>query len=125
MSYDSGAQGNISSRPTLRRKTSAGLLSSFKAPAAIGVGGGAVLPSSYPQLPPTPPISSPSPSSMAMGREWDSQSQFSESTAATATALVNSLAPAPAFQGTSIEYLRDMVQKRIVTLTYMRNTHEG
>ncbi|KAF8919239.1 hypothetical protein CPB85DRAFT_1529471 [Mucidula mucida] len=28
-------------------------------------------------------------------------------------------------QGTSIEYLRDLVQKRIITLTYMRNMHEG
>lgn len=26
---------------------------------------------------------------------------------------------------TSIEYLRDLVQKRIITLTYMRNMHEG
>lgn len=126
MSYDAQAQGNINSRPTVRRKTSAGLLlSSFKAPGAIGgVGGGAVLASSYPQLPPTPPILSPSTSaSMVMGREWDTQSQYSESTAASATAVVNSLAPG--FQGTSVEYLRDMVQKRIVTLTYMRNTHEG
>ncbi|KIJ23959.1 hypothetical protein M422DRAFT_217358 [Sphaerobolus stellatus SS14] len=46
-----------------------------------------------------------------MGRDWDAQS---DSTAVT-----------PTFQGTSVEYLRDMVQKRIVTLTYMRNTHEG
>ena len=28
-------------------------------------------------------------------------------------------------QGTSADYLRDMVQKRIITLTYMRNVHEG
>lgn len=27
--------------------------------------------------------------------------------------------------GTSVEYLRDLVQKRIITLTYIRNIHEG
>jgi hypothetical protein len=28
-------------------------------------------------------------------------------------------------QGMSVEYLRDLVQKRIITLTYIRNIHEG
>lgn len=28
-------------------------------------------------------------------------------------------------QGATVEYLRDLVQKRIITLTYMRNVHDG
>lgn len=28
-------------------------------------------------------------------------------------------------QGLSVEYLRELVQKRILTLTYIRNIHEG
>jgi hypothetical protein len=57
------------------------------------------------------------PASM-ISREFDSQSLHSEAT------LVNGTSPAlPA--GTSVEYLRDLVQKRIITLTYMRNVHEG
>ncbi|KAH9970414.1 hypothetical protein BGW80DRAFT_1330529 [Lactifluus volemus] len=27
--------------------------------------------------------------------------------------------------GATVEYLRDLVQKRIITLTYMRNVHDG
>jgi hypothetical protein len=27
--------------------------------------------------------------------------------------------------GATIEYLRDLVQKRIITLTYTRNVHDG
>lgn len=46
-------------------------------------------------------------------RDWDSQSLHSD-------ILAN-----PMTQGTSIEYLRDLVQKRIITLNYVRNIHEG
>lgn len=123
MTYE--PQGSISSRPGIRRKSSAGLLLSFKTPvAAISVGGGSAgVPHS--PLPPTPPITSPlGPGPLSMSREWDSQSQYSESSSA-ATHSTNNNNPAPTFQGTSVEYLRDMVQKRIVTLTYMRSTHEG
>ena len=28
-------------------------------------------------------------------------------------------------QGTSVEFLRELVKKRIITLTYLRNVHEG
>jgi hypothetical protein len=28
-------------------------------------------------------------------------------------------------QGMSVEYLRELVQKRMITLTYIRNIHEG
>ncbi|KAH9970417.1 hypothetical protein BGW80DRAFT_1330671, partial [Lactifluus volemus] len=27
--------------------------------------------------------------------------------------------------GATVEYLRDLVQKRVITLTYMRNVHDG
>jgi len=50
-------------------------------------------------------------------REFDTQSLHSEST-------LNGGSPALP-TGTSVEYLRDLVQKRIITLTYMRNVHEG
>jgi hypothetical protein len=54
------------------------------------------------------------PGSYISARDVDSQSLHSEST------LVNGVTA-----GTSVEYLRDLVQKRIITLTYMRNVHEG
>jgi len=57
------------------------------------------------------------------GREWDGQSVHSDTLSSSAT-LVGSGTPVIA-QGTSVEYLRDLVQKRIITLTYMRNVHEG
>ncbi|KAF8590461.1 hypothetical protein K439DRAFT_1627743 [Ramaria rubella] len=119
-------QGSISSRPTVRRKSSAGLLASFKPPSSTAVQNinatqsvqqSTNLPA---QLPPTPIVSSPPAGPLGMNRDWDSQSLYSESAGSSVTP--NSAAT---FQGTSIEYLRDMVQKRIITLTYMRNTHEG
>ncbi|KAF8520152.1 hypothetical protein BU17DRAFT_47038 [Hysterangium stoloniferum] len=123
--FDGQSQGSVSSRPTIRRKSSAGLLASFKAPSISTTASSLVLSiqqsPNVPQKPSTPPIGSPPFSgSSATSRDWDSQSLYSESAASTGTAN-----PAPTFQGTSVEYLRDMVQKRIVTLTYMRNTHEG
>lgn len=57
------------------------------------------------------------------GREWDGQSVHSDTLSSTTTLVANGT-PAIA-QGTSVEYLRDLVQKRIITLTYMRNVHEG
>ena len=66
---------------------------------------------------PTPPATIFNVASM-VPREYDAQSLHSEST------LVNGNSPALP-TGTSVEYLRDLVQKRIITLTYMRNVHEG
>ncbi|KAJ7273079.1 hypothetical protein C8J57DRAFT_265783 [Mycena rebaudengoi] len=86
-------------RPQMRRKSSAqNLLSSFKNPP--GTGG----------VPQTPTPQTPLP------KEFDVQSMYSD------TATVNN---PPTTQGTSVEYLRDLVQKRIITLTYVRNIHEG
>lgn len=119
------------SRPTIRRKSSAGLLSSFKAQVPSGsafsqtvsTGAQPQQQSSSSQLPSTPPISSTS-SSMtsssmtSISHDWDSASLHSES-ASSNTAYIQPI------QSTSIEILRDIVQKRIVTLTYIRSTHEG
>ena len=114
-------QGPVTSRSTVRRKSSAALLSSFKAPSGSQQPVNLAI-----QLPPTPSMSStpiPGPP-MGMGRDWDSQSIYSESAGSSVTTNTASGTPL-VFQGTSVEYVRDLVQKRIVTLTYMRNTHEG
>ena len=60
--------------------------------------------------------------SIAMNREWDVQSMHSD--AISGTTLGGAVSPQLG-QGTSAEYLRDLVQKRIITLTYIRNIHEG
>lgn len=127
------SQNGLISRPTIRRKSSAGLLSSFKAQAPSGSAFSAAsagsITASQPQLqqlssplPPTPPISATSSmtgSSIAStSRDVDSVSLYSESTSGN-PAYVQPL------QNTSTEYLRDVVQKRVMTLTYIRSTHEG
>lgn len=93
-------------RPTMRRKSSAqNLLSSFK-PSPNSASHQS---SSYPA---TPTVPTPA-------RDFDMQS--SQDSIATGSTLVGG----QNVQGTSVEYLRDLVQKRIITLTYMRNVHEG
>ena len=110
-------------RPGMRRKSSAqNLLSSFKSntsqPQSQTTSGGSI--SSPPGIPaytgvgvPTPTTSVSNPTSFA-SRE-DAQSLHSDS----------AIANGALSTGTSVEYLRDLVQKRIITLTYMRNVHEG
>ncbi|KAJ7168317.1 hypothetical protein C8R43DRAFT_1121481 [Mycena crocata] len=86
----------------MRRKSSAQnllSLSSYKTPAG--------------NVPSTPTVFTPIP------KEFDTQSLYSDT-----TTLNNPQGPA-APQGTNVEYLRDLVQKRIITLTYVRNIHEG
>lgn len=61
--------------------------------------------------------------SVPQSREWDGQSVHSETLSSTATLVANGTPVIP--QSTSVDYLRDLVQKRIITLTYMRNVHEG
>ncbi|ESK94262.1 hypothetical protein Moror_8247 [Moniliophthora roreri MCA 2997] len=99
-------------RPSMRRKSSAqNLLSSFKSPQLPPIQPSQPVQSaSYhtPAVPVTPITTTP------MAREWDAQSLHSDSLPTPATA-----------QSTSDEYLRDLVQKRILTLTYIRNIHEG
>ncbi|KAJ7708520.1 hypothetical protein B0H16DRAFT_1345019 [Mycena metata] len=86
----------------IRRKSSAQNLLSLSYKQALG------------NVPSTPTVSTPIP-----GKEFDTQSIFSDT-----TTLNNPQGPAGP-QGTSIEYLRDLVQKRIITLTYLRSIHEG
>ncbi|KAG2124518.1 hypothetical protein BD769DRAFT_1467442 [Suillus cothurnatus] len=111
-----------SSRPTMRRKSSAqNLLSSFKP--ANGAGNAATVGSiSSATSAAYTSVSTPT-AITASGREWDGQSVHSDTLSSNAT-LVGNGTPVIA-QGTSVEYLRDLVQKRIITLTYMRNVHEG
>ncbi|KAL0574578.1 hypothetical protein V5O48_007390 [Marasmius crinis-equi] len=105
-------------RPNMRRKSSAqNLFSSFKSPTAATP----ATASSNPPPPPPPPSIPQTPTTanpMAIpgggGREWDAQSLHSDSLPTPAAA-----------QSTSDEYLRDLIQKRILTLTYIRNIHEG
>ncbi|KAF4614670.1 hypothetical protein D9613_003218 [Agrocybe pediades] len=57
-------------------------------------------------------------------REWDAQSLHSDTVS---SSMAGAQSP-PLGQGqtsTSVEYLRDIVQKRVITLTYLRNIHEG
>ncbi|KAJ3728603.1 hypothetical protein EV361DRAFT_203834 [Lentinula raphanica] len=104
-------------RPGMRRKSSAqNLLSSFKSPptsstpqpAPLTVSSAAAAAYTGPPGAPTPVSSTP------FAKEWDAQSLHAESVGTSTPAL-----------GTSDEYLRDLVQKRILTLTYIRNIHEG
>ena len=56
-----------------------------------------------------------------MSREWDVQSLHSDSVAS--SSLPNGGGAHP--QGTTVEILRELVKKRIITLTYLRSVHEG
>ncbi|KAH9890611.1 hypothetical protein C8Q73DRAFT_652646 [Cubamyces lactineus] len=119
-------------RPAMRRKSSAqNLLSTFKSSNAGGGGGGSgAPPSSFPTaaMPSTaglPYGSVTTPTTATINREWDVQSLQSEgmgSSAGTSSITSNGN---PLAQGTSLEMLRELVKKRIITLTYLRNVHEG
>lgn len=112
-------------RPAMRRKSSAqNLLSGFKSNAGGSSGGPP--PSSFPvnTMPGTaglPYSSVTTPTTATMSREWDVQSLQSEGIGTSAGAANGN----PLAQGTSVEMLRELVKKRIITLTYLRNVHEG
>jgi hypothetical protein len=53
-------------------------------------------------------------------REWDAQIQHADSPSPFPPPVAGVGSP-----GATVEYLRDLVQKRIITLTYMRNVHDG
>ncbi|KAF9793311.1 hypothetical protein BJ322DRAFT_1033950 [Thelephora terrestris] len=107
-------------RPGMRRKSSAqNLLSSFKNSTAqiqANMGSNSATPS--PNMPPATPTAVFSPvTQVSYNKEWDSQSIISDP-----------LPPLPVVQGqfiNGVDYIRDLVQKRIVTMTYLRNVHEG
>ncbi|KAH9948120.1 hypothetical protein B0H21DRAFT_821302 [Amylocystis lapponica] len=105
-------------RPTMRRKSSAqNLLSSFKSTNSASTPS---LQSSSVSITSATGLLqyNPSPPTAPMPREWDVQSQGSEPTAPNGNGAVSA-------QDTSVEMLREVVKKRIITLTYLRNVHEG
>lgn len=124
-SIDSTAIMNLNNvvdvgRPGMRRKSSAqNLLSSFKNSTAqiqANMNVNSATPS--PNMPPATPTAVFTPVSQAShNKEWDSQSIVSDP-----------MPPPPLVQGqlvNGVDYIRDLVQKRIVTMTYLRNVHEG
>lgn len=60
-------------------------------------------------------------SATPVAREFDAQSMHSDNVG---SSLSGAVSPQMG-QGMSIEILRELVQKRILTLTYIRNIHEG
>src|SRR6266550_3286104 len=112
-------------RPAMRRKSSAqNLLSSFKSgspslPATAGAGSlssatGLAMASAITQT-------STSAISTSLPRDLDTQSLQSDGVS---NSLTGAGSPAVA-QGASVDILRDLVHKRIITLTYIRSIHEG
>lgn len=142
-------------RPTMRRKSSAqNLLASFKPNSNSNANNNSSPSSAVPTPSPSPiPIpvppqpSSAAPMQTSLGgpgqasssvassfsfastptaytpiqKEWDSQSMHSDGANQPPQTASNSTFS----QGATVEYLRDLVQKRIITLTYMRNVHDG
>lgn len=109
---------SMSTRPGMRRKSSAqNLLSSFKSRDQASSQMGSVSSATGSQF---APVSTPTAPNMPLPRDWDVQSGTSDPTAPGSSAVNGSLA-----QGTSVEMLRELVKKRIITLTYLRNVHEG
>lgn len=103
----------------MRRKSSAqNLLSSFKSSASsapVNIASSSAASSSG--VPYSPPNGNTPVSTTPLAREWDAQSMHSDGLGGAGSPALT--------QGTSVEYLRDLVQKRIITLTYIRNIHEG
>ena len=114
-------------RPAMRRKSSAQNLLSFKSNANPASGGappssfnvGSV--SSSTGLPYA--VALPTPTTATMPRDWDVQSLQSDGVGPSAGASLQTNGSLP--QGTSVDVLRELVKKRIITLTYLRNVHEG
>lgn len=123
-------------KPSMRRKSSAQtLLSSFKSsPSGLPTTApptqlsmqipNAGMPSSYGGIGGREGArETGTPVDRTYAREWDTQSMKSDSTTPGAMNAANG-SPAIA-QGISLESLRDLTMKRMITLTYLRNIHEG
>ncbi|KAH8100215.1 hypothetical protein BXZ70DRAFT_893519 [Cristinia sonorae] len=103
------------SRPSMRRKSSAqNLLSSFK---PTGQGTGTVSSATGVQF--AQMVSGAGP------REWDVQSLSLQSDSVVSVGGIAANGGPGATQATNVEMLRELVKKRIITLTYLRNVHEG
>ncbi|KAG6865623.1 hypothetical protein C0991_000910 [Blastosporella zonata] len=103
----------------MRRKSSAqNLLSSFKSsssPPPLSIGTPGISPATGLSFAAAGGASTPT----TVPKDFDVQSIYTDP-----SILVGATSPQLA-QGTSVEYLRDLIQKRIITLTYIRNIHEG
>lgn len=73
------------------------------------------------------PVTSPSGPNKSLGRDWDSQSasNYSESNTSHSTAVNSINVPSLGLPPNQMDLMRDTVNKRIMTLTYLRSTHEG
>jgi hypothetical protein len=108
----------------MRRKSSAqNLLSSFKSNSSQSQSSAVMSP--VVSTPVTALYTPLSGSSTPLTREWDAQSLQSEAISLSSNAVHPNTNGGQMVQGTSVEYLRDLVQKRMITITYMRNVHEG
>ena len=118
------SQNTEQARPAMRRKSSAqNLLSSFKSGSpSLSTPLGPASPSSTTGLAMASAVtqSSAQSASTPLPRDLDTQSLQDGASNSLAGAGSPSLA-----QGTSVDILRDLVHKRIITLTYIRSIHEG
>ncbi|KAH9970375.1 hypothetical protein BGW80DRAFT_575796 [Lactifluus volemus] len=71
---------------------------------------------------PAPAASSAAATATPALREWDTQSMHAD---AMGPSLLELPPVLEAILARRVEYLRDLVQKRIITLTYMGNVHDG
>ncbi|KAG8967648.1 hypothetical protein FRC05_001980 [Tulasnella sp. 425] len=91
------------SRPGIRRKSSASnLLSGFKTGSSSASG----------HVTPTP-------------KEWDSQSLYSETSNVPTISSAASAPPLPITQSSSVEYLRDLIRRRLLALRALKEIHSG
>ncbi|KAG8856151.1 hypothetical protein FRB91_001156 [Serendipita sp. 411] len=134
-------------RPQMRRKSSAGALLTFRSPssssnplsststlsafpASLPMGGFMSPQSSGPPATSSPfptdstsTVVSPTGTSQGMNRDWDAQS-MSESSGGQST-LYNSSLAGSGLPPNQMDLMKDTFNKRIMTLTYLRSTHEG
>jgi len=109
-------------RPSMRRKSSAqNLLSSFKSPTQSSQAYQSGTVSSATSIQYVSAVTAAQ--NTGLPKDWEVQSLQSESAASSSTLPV--AANGAAVQGTTVEILREVVRKRIITLTYLRNVHEG
>ncbi|KAG8899711.1 hypothetical protein FRB99_006477 [Tulasnella sp. 403] len=103
-SSSSVSSATAQKRPLMRRKSSASnLLSSFK----------------------SNPSTTPSGYQTPTSKDWDAQSIYSEASNVPTISSVTSAPPLPPGQSSSVDYLRELVRKRLSTLQYLKNIHSG
>lgn len=108
-SISSSSAALLSMRPGMRRKSSASnLLSSFKSSSTS-----------------TGASSSASGYQTPTAKDLDSQSLFSETSHAPTISSNASAPPIPVSQVSSVESLRELVRKRISTISYLKSVHTG